>query len=296
MDSQKTYQIELFYGYQECEGDIYHAFDTKACGEQYDGSEIEEHLAQLLDTTPDDERFDWSSMQIALPAGVVKTIQLDAVTAHAVAGQPSVPPADRTYIVTEVCPHCENEIEMRWDTDAYGFKAFCPVCGKRLMLCDECRHIPGGAGICDYSSQTDTCRRNPESTAELIHHDMQTLEARDAALQQLWYALADVPVEPDTDQTEAPFLHFPAGTDREDIWHWFDERHSKGVAYLLYGGAEDYVPETRRLYGLKKLCTECDSEHCVFNPNGACLAPYITGRAPRLHDDGCLDYCCKEED
>ena len=90
MDSQKTYQIELFYGYQECEGDIYHAFDTKACGEQYDGSEIEEHLAQLLDTTPDDERFDWSSMQIALPAGVVKTIQLDAVTAHAVAGQPSV--------------------------------------------------------------------------------------------------------------------------------------------------------------------------------------------------------------
>ena len=76
MDSQKKYQIELLYGYQECEGDIYHAFDTKACGEQYDGSEIEEHLAQLLDTTPDDERFNWSSMQIALPAGVVKTIQL----------------------------------------------------------------------------------------------------------------------------------------------------------------------------------------------------------------------------
>ena len=192
MDSQKKYQIELLYGYQECEGDIYHAFDTKACGEQYDGSEIEEHLAQLLDTTPDDERFNWSSMQIALPAGVVKTIQLDAVTAHAAAGQPSVPPADRTYIVTEVCPHCENEIELRWDTDARGFKAFCPVCGKRLMLCDECRHIPGGAGICDYSSQTDTCRRNPESNAELIHHDMQTLEARDAALQQLWDALENL--------------------------------------------------------------------------------------------------------
>ena len=28
---------------------------------------------------------------------------------------------------------------------------------------------------------------------------------------------------------------FPAGTDREEIWHWFDERHPKGVVYLLRG-------------------------------------------------------------
>lgn len=27
----------------------------------------------------------------------------------------------------------------------------------------------------------------------------------------------------------------PAGTDREEIWHWFDEMHPKGVAYLLNG-------------------------------------------------------------
>lgn len=30
-------------------------------------------------------------------------------------------------------------------------------------------------------------------------------------------------------------MDFPAGTHREDIWHWFDERHSKGVTYLMYG-------------------------------------------------------------
>lgn len=29
---------------------------------------------------------------------------------------------------------------------------------------------------------------------------------------------------------------FPKGTDREEIWHWFDENHPKGVAYLLYRG------------------------------------------------------------
>ncbi len=64
---------------------------------------------------------------------------------------------DRTYKVIEVCPHCMNEIEMTWDTDQRGFKAFCPVCGKRLMLCDECMHLEDGRG-CDYDSKNDCCR------------------------------------------------------------------------------------------------------------------------------------------
>lgn len=33
---------------------------------------------------------------------------------------------DREYIVTEVCPHCEAEVEMRWNVAADGYKAFCP--------------------------------------------------------------------------------------------------------------------------------------------------------------------------
>lgn len=69
----------------------------------------------------------------------------------------------RTYTVTEVCPYCENEIEMRWDTDRLGYKAFCPVCGNTLMLCDECLHSgPDGELVdtCDYDSITDTCRYN----------------------------------------------------------------------------------------------------------------------------------------
>lgn len=69
-----------------------------------------------------------------------------------------LPHAGRTYLVTEVCPHCESEVEMRWNTDTLGYKAFCPVCGKRLMLCDECHQLGGG---CDYDSKTDSCRLNP---------------------------------------------------------------------------------------------------------------------------------------
>ncbi len=68
------------------------------------------------------------------------------------------------HLVTEVCPYCESEIEMRWSVKDLGYKATCPVCGNRLMLCDECRHrgpdgelVPGG---CDYDSESDTCKFN----------------------------------------------------------------------------------------------------------------------------------------
>lgn len=64
--------------------------------------------------------------------------------------------------VTEYCANCENEIQMRWNVEDDGYKAFCPVCGNRLMLCDECMHSnPDGSftDCCDYNSQTDSCFR-----------------------------------------------------------------------------------------------------------------------------------------
>lgn len=58
--------------------------------------------------------------------------------------------------------------------------------------------------------------------------------ARDAALEEAWDDFADVPMDPETECIEEPFLFFKAGTHREEIWHWFDEHHSKGVYWLLY--------------------------------------------------------------
>lgn len=69
-----------------------------------------------------------------------------------------------TYIVTEMCPHCMTEIEMRWDTDTMGFQAFCPVCGGRLMLCDECRHIEAPCP-CDHDAESGTCCKNETAGA-----------------------------------------------------------------------------------------------------------------------------------
>jgi len=64
-------------------------------------------------------------------------------------------------MVMETCPHCASEIEMHWDTDKMGFKAFCPVCGNPIMLCDECRYAKT-TGPCDYDSKTGACRQNTE--------------------------------------------------------------------------------------------------------------------------------------
>lgn len=57
----------------------------------------------------------------------------------------------------------------------------------------------------------------------------------DEELEALWEQFGDIPMNPETECLEESFLHWEAGTHREIIWHWFDQQHSKGVAYLMYG-------------------------------------------------------------
>ena len=66
--------------------------------------------------------------------------------------------------VTEMCPNCDREVTMLWDVKEDGYKAACPYCGGRLMLCDECQHPNGEyVGDCDYNQESDTCRYNCET-------------------------------------------------------------------------------------------------------------------------------------
>lgn len=69
---------------------------------------------------------------------------------------------ESSLLVTEYCPECETEVTMQWDVKELGYKAFCPHCGKRLMLCDECQSRKDGGFMddCDYDSETDSCRFN----------------------------------------------------------------------------------------------------------------------------------------
>lgn len=71
--------------------------------------------------------------------------------------------ANNEHEITEICPHCEREIVMHWDVKKDGFKAFCPHCGKCLMLCCECLHADGANGEvrhCDYNEKTNTCKQS----------------------------------------------------------------------------------------------------------------------------------------
>lgn len=61
----------------------------------------------------------------------------------------------------------------------------------------------------------------------------------DEQLEEFWSRFGDVPMDPETERMEDDFLSFPQGTHREEIWHWFDKRHSRGVAFLLYGETKE---------------------------------------------------------
>lgn len=60
-----------------------------------------------------------------------------------------------------------------------------------------------------------------------------TVTVRDEAIKNMWDELEDIPMNPETECIEEDFYQFPAGTNRKEIWHWFDEQHSKGVNALL---------------------------------------------------------------
>lgn len=67
--------------------------------------------------------------------------------------------------VCEYCNNCETEVVMEWDVETYGYEVYCPFCGARLMLCDECMHQNGELDDrCDYDSATCTCKHSKDNT------------------------------------------------------------------------------------------------------------------------------------
>ena len=66
----------------------------------------------------------------------------------------------------------------------------------------------------------------------------------DKIVEELWGLLEDVPFYEtenawDDLMLEQDWFLFPKSTERDTIWHWFDDHHSKGIHYLLYGERED---------------------------------------------------------
>jgi hypothetical protein len=49
----------------------------------------------------------------------------------------------------------------------------------------------------------------------------------------LWNMLGDIPTN--NECIELPFMHFSAGTHREEIWHWFESAFDVRVYDLMNG-------------------------------------------------------------
>lgn len=64
-----------------------------------------------------------------------------------------------------------------------------------------------------------------KDTAEEYRHDYRVYQAK-----HLWESLEDVPMNPETECIEEKWQEFPAGTHREEIWHWFEEKYNVSVA------------------------------------------------------------------
>jgi len=87
-----------------------------------------------------------------------------------------------------------------------------------------------------------------------------------STLYSFWEMLGDIPTTNDdsNDETgpdciEEPFLHFPIGTHREEIWHWFESVNQRFVV--------GEVMEGKRLTPL----TSRAGKHPVFDRNGVQL-------------------------
>lgn len=120
--------------------------------------------------------------------------------------------------------------------------------------------------------------------------EIEPLRDRDDRLEELWEQFSDVPMNPESECIEERFMGWGAGVPREEIWHWFDQRHSKGVYFLLYG-AEINEEKVKKVIQLADLCSECETADCCFNQKGFCRFALIHERKPTITEDGgCVDY------
>ena len=74
------------------------------------------------------------------------------------------------------------------------------------------------------------------------------MNLHDKEMEPLWEELEDIPFIEDEDgrlilDSDEPWHNFEPGTTKEEIWHYFDRNHSKGINYLV----NEYESKTKEL-------------------------------------------------
>lgn len=76
--------------------------------------------------------------------------------------------------------------------------------------------------------------------AEFVQSEMKVIEIGEPVelmypaekLERFWDEFGDIPID-DNDEILESYLWWPVGTNRFDIWQWFDEKYPGGVAKLM---------------------------------------------------------------
>ena len=66
--------------------------------------------------------------------------------------------------------------------------------------------------------------------SEMVKTDIKITRFDIVQAKKLWEQFEDVPMNPETECIESDWKGFPTGTNREEIWHWFEEQFNISVA------------------------------------------------------------------
>lgn len=88
------------------------------------------------------------------------------------------------------------------------------------------------------SEKNEIMKKHAEEYAEFYHYFFGSFfnEAVAEAIYKEWAKLTDIPFDEDPEGRmllSEDFALWKAGTEREEIWEWFDEHHSKGAGWMM---------------------------------------------------------------
>ena len=75
----------------------------------------------------------------------------------------------KTTEVTEMCPHCQNEVTVQWDVENDGYELYCPYCGFPIMLCSMCDACDGK--VCDWE-EIKGCKHSDERYRDYFYKNL----------------------------------------------------------------------------------------------------------------------------
>ena len=75
----------------------------------------------------------------------------------------------KTTKVTEMCPHCQNEVTVQWNAEKDGYELYCPYCGFPIMLCSMCDARDGK--VCDWE-EIKGCKHSDERYRDYFYKNL----------------------------------------------------------------------------------------------------------------------------